>query len=71
MRTVKGMLPHNSLGAKTLTKLKVYAGPNHPHEAQIKGTPSSEKAQALAEAATRAMRRDKGNATTDSTVNAA
>jgi large subunit ribosomal protein L13 len=31
---VKGMLPHNSLGRKQLTKLKVYAGPNHPHQAQ-------------------------------------
>lgn len=31
---VKGMLPHNSLGAKQLTKLKLYAGPEHPHAAQ-------------------------------------
>jgi large subunit ribosomal protein L13 len=31
---VKGMLPRNSLGRKLLTKLKVYAGPNHPHAAQ-------------------------------------
>jgi large subunit ribosomal protein L13 len=31
---VKGMLPHNSLGRKMLTKLKVYAGPEHPHFAQ-------------------------------------
>ena len=31
---VKGMLPHNSLGRKMLTKLKVYAGPEHPHLAQ-------------------------------------
>lgn len=36
-RTIKGMLPHNSLGAKTLGKLKVYAGETHPHDAQIKG----------------------------------
>jgi len=28
---VKGMLPHNRLGAKMLRKLKVYAGANHPH----------------------------------------
>jgi large subunit ribosomal protein L13 len=33
-RAVKGMLPHNRLGAKQLRKLKVYAGPDHPHEAQ-------------------------------------
>ncbi len=31
---VKGMIPKNSLGRQTLRKLKVYAGPNHPHEAQ-------------------------------------
>lgn len=33
-RAVKGMLPKNILGRKTLRKLKVYAGPDHPHEAQ-------------------------------------
>jgi len=31
---VKGMLPKNSLGRQMLRKLKVYAGPSHPHEAQ-------------------------------------
>ena len=31
---VKGMLPKNRLGRKMLKKLKVYAGPEHPHEAQ-------------------------------------
>jgi large subunit ribosomal protein L13 len=31
---VKGMLPHNKLGRAMLKKLKVYAGPDHPHEAQ-------------------------------------
>jgi len=31
---VKGMLPKNSLGRQMLRKLKIYAGPNHPHEAQ-------------------------------------
>jgi large subunit ribosomal protein L13 len=31
---VKGMLPRNRLGRKQLTKLKVYAGPDHPHTAQ-------------------------------------
>jgi large subunit ribosomal protein L13 len=31
---VRGMLPKNSLGRKMLTKLKVYAGPEHPHMAQ-------------------------------------
>ena len=31
---VKGMLPKSTLGRKQLTKLKVYAGPEHPHAAQ-------------------------------------
>ena len=31
---VKGMLPHNRLGRAQLRKLKVYAGPDHPHAAQ-------------------------------------
>ena len=33
-KAVKGMLPHNTLGAQQFTKLKVYAGAEHPHEAQ-------------------------------------
>ena len=33
-RAVRGMLPHNSLGRKLFRKLKVYAGPEHPHAAQ-------------------------------------
>lgn len=33
-KAVKGMLPHNSLGRAMLKKLKVYAGPEHPHQAQ-------------------------------------
>ena len=33
-KAVKGMLPHNKLGAVLATKLKVYAGANHPHAAQ-------------------------------------
>jgi large subunit ribosomal protein L13 len=35
---VKGMLPHNRLGASMFKKLKVYAGAEHPHEAQVKAT---------------------------------
>jgi large subunit ribosomal protein L13 len=31
---VKGMLPKNRLGRHMLRKLKVYAGPDHPHQAQ-------------------------------------
>ena len=33
-KAIKGMLPHNSLGRSMLRKLKVYAGPEHPHQAQ-------------------------------------
>ena len=33
-RAVRGMLPKNSLGRGMLRKLKVYAGPDHPHQAQ-------------------------------------
>jgi large subunit ribosomal protein L13 len=33
-KAVKGMLPHTTLGRQMLTKLKVYAGPEHPHQAQ-------------------------------------
>ena len=33
-RAVWGMLPHNKYGRKVIKKLKVYAGPDHPHQAQ-------------------------------------
>jgi large subunit ribosomal protein L13 len=33
-KAVKGMLPRNRLANRQITKLKVYAGPDHPHEAQ-------------------------------------
>jgi large subunit ribosomal protein L13 len=33
-KAVKGMLPKNTLGRQMLRKLKVYAGPEHPHQAQ-------------------------------------
>ena len=33
-RAVRGMLPKNALGRQMLRKLKVYAGPDHPHAAQ-------------------------------------
>ena len=33
-RAVKGMIPHNRLGRRLSTKLKVYRGDKHPHEAQ-------------------------------------
>ncbi len=33
-KAVRGMIPHNRLGRKMIKKLKVYRGPDHPHEAQ-------------------------------------
>ena len=33
-KAVKGMLPHNTLGAQQFSKLKVYVGDKHNHEAQ-------------------------------------
>jgi|TARA_B110000263_G_scaffold239024_1_gene240852 large subunit ribosomal protein L13 len=33
-RTIRGMLPKNRLGRQMINKLKVYRGPEHPHEAQ-------------------------------------
>jgi large subunit ribosomal protein L13 len=33
-KAIKGMLPKNSLGRSMANKLKVYAGPEHPHSAQ-------------------------------------
>jgi large subunit ribosomal protein L13 len=34
-RVVRGMLPHNRLGDAMIKKLKVYSGPDHPHDAQM------------------------------------
>jgi large subunit ribosomal protein L13 len=34
-KAVKGMLPHNRLSRKLLGHLKIYAGPEHPHAAQV------------------------------------
>ena len=42
-RAVKGMLPKNRLARRQITKLKIYAGPEHPHEAQA---PSELKVEA-------------------------
>jgi large subunit ribosomal protein L13 len=33
-KAIKGMLPHTKLGRAQFGKVKVYAGPNHPHQAQ-------------------------------------
>src|ERR1051326_2014486 len=42
-RTVKGMLPHNTLGEQMFKKLRVYRGPRHPHEAQRPEPPNTRK----------------------------
>ncbi len=45
---VKGMLPKNKLGRQMMTRLKIYAGAEHPHSAQVLG---SERREAREEAA--------------------
>lgn len=47
--TVRGMLPHNALGRKMLRKLKVYAGPQHPHEAQFRASQKHENQETPAQ----------------------
>ncbi len=51
-QAVWGMLPGGPLGKKMLKHLKVYAGPNHPHQSQIAG---SQKAQEARKAVTSAL----------------
>lgn len=46
---VRGMLPKNKLGRKMLTRLKVYAGPEHPHSAQVIGSERAEMREAAEE----------------------
>ena len=41
---IKGMLPHNAHGARLLKRLKVYAGTDHPHGAQVNAGAKAEKA---------------------------
>lgn len=43
---VKGMLPHNRLSRQILRHLKVYGGPEHPHEAQVNAGRRARKADA-------------------------
>ena len=47
---VKGMLPHNRLGRRLLGHLKVYGGPEHPHDAQVNAGSRSRKETAAGEA---------------------
>jgi large subunit ribosomal protein L13 len=43
--TVRGMLPRNALGRKMLRKLKVYGGPDHPHDAQLRASERRQQEQ--------------------------
>jgi large subunit ribosomal protein L13 len=45
---VKGMLPKNHQGRQMLRRLKVYSGPDHPHEAQVTGHPGTQAPTAQA-----------------------
>ena len=45
---VKGMLPHNRLGASMVKKLKVYVGDTHPHLAQTKAQAKATSAKVIA-----------------------
>jgi large subunit ribosomal protein L13 len=42
-QAVKGMLPKSTLGRRMLSRLKLYAGPEHPHQAQVKTGAAAEK----------------------------
>jgi large subunit ribosomal protein L13 len=55
-RAVRGMLPHNARGRALLRRLKVYVGPDHPHEAQVNaGTGARARKRAQREAAAPAV----------------
>lgn len=45
---VRGMLPKNKLGRKILKHLKVYSGPDHPHEAQVNASKKRQNAKLAA-----------------------
>jgi len=45
---IKGMLPHNAHGARLLKRLRVYAGPDHPHQSQVNAGSSKTKAEVTA-----------------------
>lgn len=46
-RTVRGMLPRTSLGQSMYRKLRVYAGPEHPHAGQVAASPRSAREESL------------------------
>jgi hypothetical protein len=48
-RAVKGMLPHNRLSRRIMRHLKIYGGPDHPHEAQVNSGSRKSKGEAAAD----------------------
>ena len=62
-RAVRGMLPHNSRGRELFRHLKVYSGPQHPHEAQVREGTGARAKQRATEAQTQAARTAAGTAT--------
>ncbi|MCH8109529.1 MAG: 50S ribosomal protein L13 [Chloroflexi bacterium] len=42
--SIKGMLPKNAMGRRMLSRLKLYVGDKHPHEAQVKASQQTEEA---------------------------
>ena len=48
-RAVKGMLPHNRLSRRIMRHLKIYGGPDHPHEAQVNAGSRQRKGEAAAD----------------------
>jgi len=48
---VKGMLPKNIVGRRMLSRLKLYAGDSHPHEAQVRGAEKAEEQRLVAQEA--------------------
>lgn len=57
-RTVRGMLPKNRLARKQLKHLKIYAGAEHPHDAQFRGTPGAPNSRRDEKTARKEAKRD-------------
>ena len=67
---VKGMLPKNTLGRHMLRRMKVYAGAEHPHEAQVTATERRQALLAAEESMEEAPAAPVGGAETDSSATA-
>jgi large subunit ribosomal protein L13 len=60
---VRGMLPHNSRGRELFRHLKVYRGPDHPHQAQLRAGTGARAKKRTAQEQTQAARAAAGTAT--------